>query len=170
MTEHLHTYTYTARSLDNPDNIVTFTLDDNHMRVNLTGVLEKLEKVIESDEKPTELRHQFVSQFQPGALKAAEIISAPVHLSDVSVDLDDGRLKVNTWKRVAGLRLAPIGIKVNKVDNPDAAQAFVREFEERRTASERIGKFIGPLDYWFGWLAMILAVMILFRWPNREGD
>ena len=41
MQEKHKTYTYTARNINNPDDVVTFTLDNEHMRVNLTGVLEK---------------------------------------------------------------------------------------------------------------------------------
>jgi hypothetical protein len=170
MTDQPHTYNYTARSLDNPDNVVTFTLDDSQMRINLTGTLEKLEKIIEADEKPTEIRHQIKSQLQPGTLKVAEFLSTPVHLSDVNVDLDDSRLNVNTWKRVAGLRLAPLSIKVNHVDNPDAAQAFVKELDQRKSKANHTGKFFGPLDYWFGWLVMILAIVILLRWPMRDKE
>ena len=48
------TYTYTARSVDNPDRVVTFTLLDDHMRINLTGLLDQANTVVASQERSGE--------------------------------------------------------------------------------------------------------------------
>jgi hypothetical protein len=166
------TYTYTARNADNPDKVVTFTLYGNYLRVNLTGVLEKIGKISASDEKTEQVKEQLKADVQPTAMKVVENISGPFHVSDVTSNLvisdDDVSLKVGAWQRVGGLRLAPLWINVGWVDNPEAAEAFVSELEARKAAAEHPGKFFGPLDYWAGWAIVGFLVSVLFRWPRRK--
>ncbi|MFN2234683.1 MAG: hypothetical protein ACK2U1_10660 [Anaerolineales bacterium] len=162
------TYTYTARSVNRPDNVITFTLDDGHMRVNLTGLLEGASLVTQAEEKSDELKQQVTTQAKPAALKIAEQISGPVHVSDVQASLDDERLKVSLWQRLAGLRLAPIQLNMGRIDNRNAAEDFIKELKERQAEEAHIGKFFGPLDYWFGWIALGLVIVFLVRWPGRK--
>jgi hypothetical protein len=169
--ENKHTtYTYTARSVNRPDNVVTFTLDDGHMRVNLTGLLEQASLVTQAEEKSTQLKQQVTTQAKPAALKLAEQISGPVHVSDVQASLDDEHLKVSFWQRLAGLRLAPINLNMGRIDNRKAAEAFVKELKERQTEEAHTGKFFGPLDYWLGWIALGLVIAFLIRWPGRKNS
>ena len=42
-----NTYTYTARSVDNPEQVVTFTLQDHQMSVGLGAPLEQIESVLQ---------------------------------------------------------------------------------------------------------------------------
>lgn len=75
---------------------------------------------------------------------------------------------MNLWNRILGLRLAPVQMDLGRVDNPDAARAFVDELEERQAEVEEPGRFGGPLDYWLGWASLIAGVVLLFRWPRMR--
>ena len=42
-----NTYTYTARSIEYPEQVVTFTLQDHHMSVGVGAPLEQIETVLQ---------------------------------------------------------------------------------------------------------------------------
>jgi hypothetical protein len=162
-TEH-KTYTYTARNIENPDKVVTFTLYDGHMRVNLTGLLDQAKTVTSADEKSGELKQQVSMQAKPALLKLKEGISGPVHVNDINAAMDNDRLRVTMWPRVAGLRLAPVQLKMGQVDNEEAAEAFVDELKQRKDMTESDSrKFFGPLDYWIGWAGLMLLIGLFIR-------
>ena len=166
-TEH-KTYTYTARNINNPDKVVTFTLYDGHMRVNLTGLLDQAKTVSNADEKSGELKQQVSLQAKPALLKLKEGLSGPVHVNDIDATIDDDRLRVTLWPRVAGLRLAPVQLKMGQIDNEDAAEAFVDELEQRKDTTESDSrKFFGPLDYWIGWAGLMLLIGLFIRRSKR---
>lgn len=163
------TYTYTARNAEYPDKVITFTLYNGHMRVNLTGVLEDLGEITSAEDKQAEARRQLISQAKPTTLKVLENVTGPLHVSDANASLsDDDHLRVTAWKRMAGLRFAPVIINTGRVDNPKAAEAFVEELDRRSDATEPVNRFVGPLDYWLGWIGLFLGVFLLLRWPRRE--
>jgi len=154
--EHTSTYTYTARSSEDPDKVVTFTLYDGHMRVNLTGVLEQASSVANAEDRPAEMKHQVGLQARPAFMKLYENVSGPVAITDVRARLHHDRFALTAWPRVAGLRLAPLRLNLGPVDNQEAAAAFVDELKKRKKSSSQARKFPGPLDYWFGWLGLLL--------------
>lgn len=162
------TYTYTARSVENPERVVTFTLYDGHLRVNLTGLLEQTSVVSQAEEKPAEIKEQIKVQAKPVVTKIVEEMTEPVHVSDVQASLTDERLQITLWQRLAGLRLAPVIFNMGKIDNEEAAEAFINELGKRQKEESQAGKFIGPLDYWIGWLGMFLMIGLLIRWPGRK--
>lgn len=162
------TYTYTARNADNPNRVVTFTIYDGHMRVNLTGLLDQAQTVAGSDEKPDEMKRQVALQVKPAALKIREGISGPVHISDVNAKLQEHDLKVTLWPRVGGLRLAPVQFNMGQVDNEEAAAAFVNELDQRKEKASDARKFFGPLDYWIGWAALALLIGLFIRRPRQD--
>lgn len=161
------TYTYTARSADDPERVVTFTLANGHMMLNLTGVMDRLSEVVTADEKANTVKEQAKKQVQPAVMKGIEQLSGPVHVRDVAADLKDERLVVKAWQRAGGLRLAPMVIGIDHVDNAEAAEAFVDELDARQDSVQSAGKFAGPLDYWFGWAALLLGLIVLLRWPAK---
>ena len=108
------------------------------------------------------------AQLAPAALKASEYFSGPIHLNDIQIDYDEGRLALTVWKRAAGLRLAPMILVIDEVDNAEAAEAFVAEVSRRQKNAEKPGKLAGPLDYWVGWIGLLLVILTLIRWPMRE--
>jgi hypothetical protein len=157
------TYTYTARNADDPDKVVTFTLDEERMRVNLTDLVDETQKVIDSESKPKILMHQIKSKAKPIVMKVKERVSGPVHISDVDAKLKEDKFLVRMWPRVAGLRLAPVGINMGQIDNEDAAEAFVDELEFRKETEPAARKFFGPFDYWIGWAGLMLLAGLFIR-------
>lgn len=168
MTQIPETYTYTARSARDPNKVITMTLIDHQLRVDIPELLDTIEDIATSEEKLEQAGKHLKSQAQPTTMKVAEAISGPIQLSDVNAKLEDKRLKVTAWKRLGGLRLTPLRLNLPEVDNPDAAAAFVDELDERKMASAQQQKFTGPLDYWIGWLGMILGLIVLLRWPRNS--
>lgn len=163
------TYTYTARNIDDPEKVVTFTLYDGHMRVNLTGLLDQAGMVVNSEEKPDELKHQVRLQAKPALLKIKEGISGPIHISDVNAKLEEDQFEVTLWPRLGGLRLAPVQFDMGQVDNEDAAEAFVDELEQRKETESTAKRFFGPLDYWIGWAGLLLLIGLFIRRPKQSG-
>lgn len=171
MTETTHipeTYTYTARSAHNPDKVITMTLVDHQLQVDIPEVLDTIGDIARSEEKLGEAGEYLKTQAYPTSMKVAEAISGPIRLGDVNAKYKDNRLVVTTWKRLGGLRLAPLRLNFPEVDNPEAAEAFVDELHERKTTASHQHKFTGPLDYWIGWIGMILGFIVLLRWPRNS--
>lgn len=163
------TYTYTARNINNPEKVVTFTLYDGHMRVNLTGLLDQANTVASSEEKSGELKRQVSLQAKPALLKLKEGISGPIHISDVNASMEDDQLQVTLWQRMGGLRLAPVQVDMGQVDNEEAAEAFVDELEQRKEETKsNASRFFGPLDYWIGWAGMLLLIGLFIRRPKNN--
>lgn len=163
------TYTYTARNINDPDKVVTFTLLDGHMRVNLTGLLDQANTVAGSEEKSGELKRQVSLQAKPALLKLKEGISGPIHINDVNAKLEDEQLQVTLWQRMGGLRLAPVQVDMGQVDNEEAAEAFVDELEHRKEETKsNASRFFGPLDYWIGWAGMLLLIGLFIRRPKNN--
>lgn len=163
------TYTYTARNIYDPDKVVTFTLYDGHMRVNLTGLLDQANTIASSEEKSGELKRQVSLQAKPALLKLKEGLSGPVHISDVNAKMDDDQLQVTLWQRLGGLRLAPVRVDMGRVDNEEAAEAFVDELKQRKGETKsNASKFFGPLDYWIGWAGLLLLIGLFIRRPKSS--
>lgn len=166
--ERQDTYTYTARSAADPDRVVTFTLSNGHMMLNLTGVMDSLSEVATAEEKAATVKEQVKKQVGPSMMKGIEQLSGPLHVRDIAADLKNEKLVVKAWQRAGGLRLAPMVIGIEDVDNVDAAEAFVEELGARQERTASAGKFAGPLDYWFGWAALLFALIFLLRWPAKR--
>ena len=163
------TYTYTARNAEDPDKVVTFTLDEERMRVNMTDLLEDTHRVMTSESKPKELIRQAKTKLVPALMKVRERFSGPVHVSDVNASLHEDRFRVRMWPRLAGLRLLPVRINMGQVDNEDADESFVDELEARKEEEPQARKFFGPFDYWFGWAGLLLlAGLFIRRYQQRE--
>lgn len=168
MTEFHDTYTFTARDGQHPNKAVTLTLSDEHAYVNLTGVLDTIGGIAQAEDRSAEMGAQVAAQAAPAVMKLAESISGPVPVSDLNADLYDDTFKVTAWQRAAGLRLAPLKVNITHVDNPEAAEAFIQELEQRKASAEKPGIFSGPLDYWLGWAALAVGVGALIAWPRRH--
>jgi hypothetical protein len=158
-----NTYTYTARSAVNPSKVVTFTLHDHRMSVELGAPLEHLENALGIEQSETEAEQEGRIQpwVKPTAVSMMERVARPFNISDVDADADDDRLEVTSWIRAGGLRVAPVIFSMEHVDNPEAANAFVGEVEERKAAARHPGRFRGPLDYWAGWFLVGFLISVL---------
>ena len=169
MTENNETtYTYTARNAIDPNKVVTFTLINEHMRVNLTGFLDQAGEISDAEDKHDEIKRQISTQAKPTAMKLVENVTGPVHVNDVNMNLVGDEMKVTLWQRLAGLRLAPIQFNMGQVDNVDSAKAFEEELSSRQETATYGGKFFGPLDYWLGWAGLALLIGFLVRWPGKK--
>ena len=167
------TYTYTARHALDPEKVITFTIQGDYLQINLTGMLDSIGGILGDESRKEALKSQVKKQARPTMLKVMEGISGPIHISDVKGKMagkSADELKLTVWKRVGGLRAAPIRLNFGQVDNPQAAGTFIQQLNQRRSETKHIGKFFGPLDYWLGWFVMIFAVIILWKWPRRNNE
>lgn len=162
----MNTYTYTARNAEDSDKVLTFTLQGEYLKINLTGLADNVGQILEEKDDPEAAREQLTSQVKPTTLKMLEAVSGPLHVSDVKGQIsgpNGDSLQITAWKRVGGLRAAPIILNMGRVDNPQAAESFLVELQNRKQKASRISKFFGPLDYWFGWLGLVLLVAFFIR-------
>lgn len=178
-----NTYTYTARSVDHPERVVTFTLYDRRMSVGIGVPLEQAARVAEAvrlqegeeeeGEAPAEPMEQAQPQLwlKPVAVSLVEQGTAPFRVVDVDAQTDGDWLMVRGWVRVGGLRLAPIKLMSGRVDNPDAAQAFAKEVGRRKSELVAGPAFLQALDYWATWIVFTSVMVSLFTlWRQRSYD
>jgi hypothetical protein len=164
------TYTYTARSVEDPAQVITFTLHDHSMSVDLGTALEHVERALQLEQADSVATAVMEPLAKPMALSVWERVSRPVSVADVNASAAGNWLQVTSWIRALGLRLAPVPFVMQQVDNPDAAHAFVDELNERKKTALRPGAFRGPLDYWITWLMGSLAVAMLVWLGLRKSE
>lgn len=162
------TYTYTARNKQKPDKVVTFTIVENYMKVNLTGLIDQISGFAEEEGREEAIKSFLSTQSGSAIYKVVERLSGPVHINDVNPFLEDGEFKLTFWKRVAGLRVAPITLSIGDVDNPEGAAQFIETLMERQDQAEDPGVFAGPLDYWGTWIGLLVGLIILIKWPKKD--
>jgi len=162
------TYTYTARSTEDTDKAVTLTIIDDKLQIDLTGLYDMVTDIGNEEDRVELLNEAMSTQSKAVIMKVMEKLSEPVHLKDITVSYEDDDFCLTFWKRVAGLRLAPIAISMGEVDNPEAAEAFIATVDEQQALLDKPGMFSGPLDYWFTWGLMVIGALILIRWPKKK--
>ena len=91
-------------------------------------------------------------------------------MEDVYPQADEDRLQVRAWYRAGGLGLMPVTLLDGRVDNPDAAQAFVEEVSRRKDEVQGAAGFLGILDYWITWLAAGFLFFGLLSIWRRKAD
>ena len=100
-----NTYTYTARSVDHPEKVVTFTLHDRQMSVGVGAPLEQIEaavaKVTGSEEESAEGTQLWL---KPLAIALVERGTGPFDIADIDAEVEDDVLTIRGRVRVAGLR------------------------------------------------------------------
>jgi hypothetical protein len=167
-----NTYTYTARSVENPERVVTFTLQDHHMSVGLGAALEQIETALQQvdlGEEEAEGPTQSQLWLRPLAVSLLERGIGPFRIADVHANADEDWLRVRAWYRAGGLALAPITLIDGRVDNPEAAQAFVEELDERKSEVGAAIGLVSMLDYWVTWiLAIGLVFGLLQVWRRKD--
>jgi hypothetical protein len=171
-----NTYTYTARSIENPDQVVTFTLQDHHMSVGLGAPLEQIETFLQQvdagEEAGQGAGHGALAKLwlRPLAVSLLERGMGPFRVNDVNAAVEEDLLRISAWYRAGGLALAPISLVNGRVDNPQAAQAFVEELEERKSEVKGAFGVLNVLDYWFTWLLGAVLMVGLFQVWRRKGQ
>ncbi len=162
------TYTYTARNKENPDRVMTFTIFEDYLKVNLTGLVDQMSEVVGDQDRKAAIKDLVSTQSGTAIVKAMERLSGPVHINDVNPFFEDGQFKLTFWKRLAGLRFAPITLAMGTVDNPEAASQFIDTLLDRQETADEPGFFSGPLDYWFTWLGLLAGLILLIKWPKKD--
>lgn len=156
-----NTFTFTARSSDDPDKTATFTLNNGTVSVELGNALvEQVSKAVESfgDE---ELTGRISSWVKPAAIGTLQQTIKPIPLSDFDAEMNEDALQMTAWIRTRGLRLAPIMMTWQDVDNPQGAEAFVAEVQDRKEAIADNKAVPDPMDYWASWLVIGLIILAL---------
>ena len=164
------TYTFTARSASDPSRVVTLTLHDHRMSVGTGPLLEQVERAVaeeeaEAEDAPPVPRRPWL---RPLAVSLLQRGTQPFPVEDVVADLDGGQLSVKAWYRARGLRLLPVTLIDGRVDNPEAAQAFVEELKSRKGEVSLTFGFLELLDYWATWaMAFVSVIAVLVLWRRR---
>lgn len=162
------TYTFTARNKENPNRVMTFTIFEDYLKVNLTGLVDQVSEVVEDEDRQTAVKDFLTTQTGTALYKAVERLSGPVHVNDVKPFFEDGQFKLTFWKRAIGLRFAPITLSMGDVDNPEAADQFIDKLLDRQKQAETPGFFSGPLDYWATWIGLLIGLVVLIKWPKKD--
>ncbi len=174
-----NTYTYTARSAVDPERVVTFTLHDHSLSVGVGAPIEHVERFVQAQTSATEAGGESEAEtrqeasvrpwLKPMAISVLERATRPFDVDDVEASVEGSWLYVRAWVRGGGLRVAPITLIEGRVDNPQAAQAFVQELDERQTSITPLGQVVNLLDYWATWFVAGFVMFILLQnWRRRE--
>lgn len=159
-----NTFTYTARSVDNPNKMAMFTLHNGSVSVALgNALLEQVGQAFDSFHDEDENR--FLAWIKPAATGSLQRVLQPVAVEDFDARTEGDDLQIIAWIRARGLRLAPIVLSWKEVDNPVAAQAFVDELQARRAAAAQENTLQAIFDYWLTWLilgVLTVAVPLLY--------
>jgi len=169
-----NTYTYTARSVENPEKVVTFTLHDDRMSVDIGAPVEQIARAvadvaedIEEIEEAHEPEKRAKVWLKPLAISLVERGTAPLRITDVEAHVHEDHLSLRSWMRLNGLRLAPLTLMAGRIDNPAAAVAFVDEVNARKKAFARGLPIFNFLNYWVTWLGAALSMVAVFAFWHR---
>lgn len=155
-----NTFTYTARSAQDPEKMAMFTLHNGSVSVQLGDTLmEQAEEAYESfrDEDDTRL----TTWIKPVATGSLQRLMQPIPLADFDAEVKGEALQTTAWIRARGLRLAPVMMTWQEVDNPSGANAFVNELQERKEVMADSGRLPDPFDYWATWITIGLITIVL---------
>jgi hypothetical protein len=107
------TYSLTTRNAKQPKKVSTFTLEDEYLKVNLTGALRNLRIIAIAEDHNVAEKKNLKQQLKPATMKMLESQTGPIHVGDIIFQLNGskgGKLKITAWRRLGGLRLAPLNI------------------------------------------------------------
>jgi hypothetical protein len=180
----VETYTYTARSAEQPERVVTFTLRDSRLSVSTGAPLEQVERAIQIGRGEDWPAGQEIEErtpvgaaegespslwLRPLAISVIERGTRPIHVDDVMAQLTDDWLHVRAWVRAGGLRLVPVTLIDGRVDNSVAARDFVNELHERK--SSRGLNVLNVFDYWATWIAAVAGGLLALQlWRKKDGE
>lgn len=170
-----NTYTYTARNVEDPEKVVTFTLHEDRMLVDIGAPVEQIARTVtdvtEDDEEEHAPEKRAKVWLKPLAISLIERGTAPLRITDVDAHVDEDHLWLKSWVRLNGLRLVPITLMAGRIDNPAAAVAFVDEVNARKEAFATGWPLFNVLNYWVTWLGAALSMMALFIfWQHRTSQ
>ncbi|HHX45164.1 MAG TPA: hypothetical protein GX714_14430 [Chloroflexi bacterium] len=161
------TYTYIARSADDPRRAAILTLHGHRVSIEpaaAPGYYLMAERMGGRQGTFGRFRRMMPWMMPAGISAMERLLHQDFRVSDLMVRTKDEGLSVSAWVRLGGLRLLPVTMTWNRVDNPDAAQAFVQEVDRRRRQAGAHRGLPGPLDYWASWLAGGMATVSTAAW------
>jgi hypothetical protein len=154
------TMTFTARDAYDPDKIATFTLQNGSVSIDFGEKMRQ--QVAEAVDKiSNEQAGVLASAAKPVASASLQTLLQPFPLEDFAASFDGDSLKTRAWVRAGGLRLAPVVLNWQQVDNPAAAAAFVDALEQRQVETSGLSRLISPLDYWLIWVLVGVTAVIV---------
>lgn len=170
-----NTFTYTARSANDPNKMAMFTLYNGSVSVELGNVI--MEQVGEAYDtfRDEESNNDLKSWIKPAATGSIQKLIKPIPLADFDAEISGDALQTTAWIRAGGLRLAPVMMTWQEVDNPGGAQAFVTELQKRKETIQDERTRPAPLDYWVSWIAIglmtvLLPVIFIRQWQKRQSS
>jgi hypothetical protein len=143
------------------------------MSVGLGAPLEQIETVLQQMDAEGEEAGQGTETglwLRPLAISLLERGIGPFQVADVNATAADDWLRVNAWYRAGGLALAPVTLVSGRVDNPQAAQAFVEEIDKRKEEVAGAFSLLNVLDYWFTWILAGALMFGLFQVWRRKSQ
>lgn len=166
-----NTYTYAARSADDTKRVVTFTLNDRRLMVE-PGTAAWVEEMPDSiAAKAGSPSHQAVRGWSEMVSLLKQTGSVSFDLVNVEAAVEKDGLRLMTWAHSQEKRWMPITLAIEHVDNPDAAQAFVKELHRRKMLAMRRENFITWIGYrlkWFGIGALAAFAAVFSRRLQRK--
>lgn len=166
------TLTFTARGIDDPRQVTTLTLHDHLLSVGSGPPIEQFDRAsIERVGDFRLLRGRL--WLRPLALSLLQRESGAFPVSDVLARLDEDYLAVKLWLRAGGLRVVPVTLVDGRIDNPQAATAFVAKLTERQGEADTQFDLLRPFDYWITWIlagliSLATAIFLLRRHRRRR--
>ena len=145
----------------------------------LTGVSVYVLHVIETEPdyvafaaSPEMQRSKIHADF-PRESGALQKLVKPIPLGDFNAEMKGDALQATAWIRTGGLRLAPVMMTWDDVDNPEGAKAFVDELDSRKQSIDKDESLLAPLDYWASWVAigfvaLLFPILFIRKWKQRS--
>lgn len=155
-----NTYTYTARSATEPGKIATFTLRDGNVSVEFGNALvEQLGEAYQTFREEERI-DSLKAWIRPATTGTMQRLTEPIPLVDFDAEIEDRTLQATAWIRAGGLRLAPIMLTWQEVDNVDSAHAFVDQLQNRKDSLRDDISQPAPPDYWISWVVIALLLIL----------
>lgn len=167
------TFTYTARSATDPEKLATFTLRNGSVTIELGNLFVEQAGEAYDAFRDEATEHKLASWIKPATTGTLQSLIEPIPLRDFDAEINDESLQTTAWIRAGGLRLAPVMMTWQEVDNRQGAQAFVDELHGRKKASENVGSGVDPLDYWASWIVIasmtvLFPILVIRLWRKRQ--
>lgn len=154
-----NTMTFTARSAENPDKMAMFTLHNGSVSIQLgNALLEQVEEAYDNFRAGDD--RTLATWIKPVATGTLQQLLEPIPLADFDAELKDETLQTTAWLRAGGLRLAPVMMSWQQVDNPAGAEAFMTALVARKKELDE-ERLPNPFDYWIGWVLLGVASLVL---------
>jgi hypothetical protein len=145
-------HTITLHEAKHPERPFTFTLDGEVFSMDISALL-----ALEAAGPEAPPKEPWEERLEQAALKLVQPFCAPAHVRDIRFQVEDNKLTLQIWKRARGLRLAPMVLVTDEVDDPQAAAEFAALLRERAQTAAQPGKYQGAFDYWATWAALVLG-------------